>query len=91
MNIAENLKLALLDQYEDNTLLTTCYLTIHLLEGVVLQNLYYLNEDEDSVTCYHDTGVNHEIKLIAKDKILLVEPQYQSNETDTTTSEPMIC
>ncbi len=84
MNIAENLKLALLDQYEDNTLLTKCYLTIHLLEGVVLQNLYYLNEDEDSVTCYHDTGINHEIKLIAKDKILLVEPQYQSNEVKKT-------
>ena len=81
MNIAENLKLALLDQYEDNTLLTKCYLTIHLLEGLVLQNLYYLCEDENSVTLYHDTGVNHEIKLIPKDKIILVEPQYESNET----------
>ncbi|MBF4468777.1 MAG: hypothetical protein ISP01_05165 [Methanobrevibacter arboriphilus] len=78
MLIGENLKIALLDQYEDTTLLTTCYLTIHLIEGVVLQNLYYLNEDEDSVTCYHDTGINHEIKLIAKDKILLVEPQYKN-------------
>lgn len=80
MNIAENLKLALLDQYEDTSLLTTCYLTIHLLEGVVLQNLYYLNEDKETVTCYHDTGVNHEIKLIPKNKILLVEPQYENVE-----------
>ena len=78
MIIGENIEKALEDQYNDATLLTTCYLTIHLIEGVVLQNLYYLNEDEDSVTCYHDTGINHEIKLIAKDKILLVEPQYKN-------------
>lgn len=80
MIIGENLKTALLDQYEDTTLLTTCYLTIHLIEGVVLQNLYYLNEDKYSVTCYHDTGINHEIKLIAKDKILFIEPQYENVE-----------
>lgn len=80
MNIAENLKLALLDQYEDTSLLTTCYLTIHLIEGLVLQNLYYLSEDKDSVTLYHDTGVNHEIKLIPKNKIILVEPQYENVE-----------
>lgn len=90
MNIAENIKLALLDQYEDNTLLTKCYLTIHLLEGVVLQNLYYLNEDKETVTCYHDTGVNHEIKLIPKDKILLVEPQYENVEVKKKETDMMI-
>ena len=82
MNIAENLKIALLDQYDDNTLLDTCYLTIHLLEGVVLSNLYYLTEDNDTITVYLDTGSNHEIKLIPKSKILFIEPQYQRGKSE---------
>lgn len=90
MIISENLKKALQDQYEDTTLLTTCYLTIHLIEGVVLQNLYYFKEDKETVTCYDDTGVNHEIKLIPKNKILLVEPQYENVEVKKKETDIMI-
>ncbi|MEA4956851.1 hypothetical protein SDC9_07396 [bioreactor metagenome] len=82
MNIKDNLKIALLDQFEDNTLLDTCYITIHLLEGVVLSNLYYLTEDLETVTVYLDTGANHEIKLIPKNKILFIEPQYQRGKSE---------
>nr|WP_302578231.1 hypothetical protein [Methanobrevibacter arboriphilus] len=55
-----------------------------------MQNLYYLNEDKETVTCYHDTGVNHEIKLIPKNKILLVEPQYENVEVKKKETDIMI-